>query len=415
MKILFHKIRIILSTIATIFLSLTSVASYAENLIQFSDLQYLGAFRVPSSIEYGGTALAYNPGNPGSLFITCLNTSGQVAEISIPTPKNVSVSSLNSASLLQSCKDPTAGATQGLGGSGSSKIGGMLVYGGKLYTSVYLFYDADGSQNAWLYVKSNTNLSQSNASGAYKVGSNAPNVGFLDGWMAPVPSAWRAALGGPIASGNCCLSIITRTSYGPAAFAWDPARLTSVSTPVSATPLLYYPSSNHTLGDWNGPPPNNTTIFWNNSGTGYRGGGIIPDGTRSILFFGSQGTGSFCYGEGSACNDPVDNSKGNHGYPYRFQIMAYDLNNLAAVAAGTKQPYSVLPYAVWPLTSGIIGVDGKSDNGGGGAVYDPILKRIYFSTTYTDGALPLIQVWQVNTPGGSSLTVPIAPDTIQVR
>jgi hypothetical protein len=406
-----------LFTMVILFSSFMMATSQAENLIQLSDLQYLGAFRVPPSIEYGGTALAYNPGSPGSLFITCLDTSGQVAEISIPTPKNGSISSLNSASLLQSCKDPTTGATQGLGGSGSSKIGGMMVYGGKLYTSVYVFYDASGSQNAWLYVKSNTNLSQSNASGAYKVGSNAPNVGFLDGWIAPVPSEWQAALGGPVASGNCCLSIITRTSYGPAAFAWDPAELTNVSTPVSATSLLYYPSSNHTLGDWNGPAPNNTTIFWNNSGTGYRGGGILLNGTRSALFFGSQG-GTFCYGTGGSsggdCYDPVDSNKGTHGYPYHFQIMAYDLNNLAAVAAGTKPPYSVLPYAVWPLTSGLVGVDGNSNEKGGGAVYDPILKRIYFSATYTDGVLPLIQVWQVNTPGGGS-SPPTSPNNLQVQ
>jgi hypothetical protein len=94
--------------------------------------------------------------------------------------------------------------------------------------------------------------------------------------------------------------------------------------------------------------------------------------------------------------------------------MAYDLNNLAAVAAGTKPPYSVLPYAVWPLTSGLVGVDGNSNEKGGGAVYDPILKRIYFSATYTDGVLPLIQVWQVNTPGGGS-SPPTSPNNLQVQ
>lgn len=410
MKILAH----ILGAIAAIFFSLPSVASYAENLIQFSDLQYLGAFRVPSSTEYGGTALAYKPGSPDSLFITCLDVAGQVAEISIPTPINGSIGSLNTASLLQSCANPTAGGTQAIGGGGSAKIGGLMVHGGKLYTSVYAFYDADSSQTAWLYVKANTTLSTANAAGAYKVGNNQPNPGFLDGWMAPVPSAWQAALGGPVASGNCCLSIITRTSYGPAAFAWDPANLTTVGTPINANALLYYPSSNHTLGDWNTPQVNNTTTFWNNTGGGYRGGGVIPDGTRSILFFGSQGYGTFCYGDAAPCGDLSGGGKGTHGYPYRFQIMAYDLNALAAVKAGSQQPHAPLPYAVWSLASGIVGVDGKSDREGGGATYDPVLKRIYFAATYTDGALPLIQVWQVNTPGGSAPTVPIAPSNVTI-
>src|SRR6185369_2607004 len=100
--------------------------------------------------------------------------------------------------------------------------------------------------------------------------------------------------------------------------------------------------------------------------------------------------------------------------PYQFQIMAYDLNDVAAVAAGTKQPYSVLPYAVWPLTSGLAGVDGQSNQNGGGAVYDPTLRRIYFSTPYTDGQLPLIQVWQVNTAGSPS-TPPTSPTNLQAQ
>lgn len=427
MKILFHKMYITLSMIVAIFFSLTTVGSHAANLVQFSDLQYLGAFRVPGNvnIDYGGKSLGYNPGSssPGTLFISCLDqTPTRIAEVSIPTPVNSSnLNNLNTATLLQSCANPTAGGTVANVGD---TIGGMMILGGKLYTSIYTFYDATASQNAWLFVKPNTNLSQANAVGAYTIDNSPHSAGFLNGWMAPIPNEWQTALHGTVASGNCCLSIIDRTSRGPAAFAWDPARLTSVGTTVSATPLLYYPSNHPTLGQWSGLPPNNTTIFWNNSGNGYRSGGVIPNGVRSILFFGSQGVGPFCYGTGGAsggnCYDPVDSDKGNHGYPYQYQIMAYDLNDLAAVASGTKQPYTVLPYAVWPLTSGLVGVDGKSNRNAGGAVYDPTLKRIYFSAPSTDhvqpySSLPLIHVFQVNTPGGSSPTVPIAPNMIQVR
>ena len=48
--------------------------------------------------------------------------------------------------------------------------------------------------------------------------------------------------------------------------------------------------------------------------------------------------------------DPTSNSKGSHAFPYRSQIWAYDLNDLAAVKAGTKKPWEVVPYGVWPLT-----------------------------------------------------------------
>ena len=35
---------------------------------------------------------------------------------------------------------------------------------------------------------------------------------------------------------------------------------------------------------------------------------------------------------------------------YRYQVWAYDLNDWAAVRAGQKQPWDVVPYGVWPLT-----------------------------------------------------------------
>jgi hypothetical protein len=91
---------------------------------------------------------------------------------------------------------------------------------------------------------------------------------------------------------------------------------------------------------------------------------VIPDGTRSALYFGSNGTGAACYGGGvsdpalhnvkdasgqNQCYDPVDSNKGTHSYPYRYQVWAYDLNDFAAVKAGKLNPWDVRPYAVWEL------------------------------------------------------------------
>ena len=88
-------------------------------------------------------------------------------------------------------------------------------------------------------------------------------------------------------------------------------------------------------------------------------------GTRTALYFGRNGIGPPCYGNGTAdksldgknspdgtkyCYDPTNNSKGSHAYPYRYQVWAYDLNDFAAVKAGQKRPWQVVPYGVWPLT-----------------------------------------------------------------
>ena len=63
--------------------------------------------------------------------------------------------------------------------------------------------------------------------------------GLYAGYMAVVPPEWRTLLGGPAITGQGVLSIIGRTSFGPAAFAFDPDGL-GRENPVPATPLVYY-------------------------------------------------------------------------------------------------------------------------------------------------------------------------------
>ena len=385
--------------------------------LAFSDLHYLGAFRLPAratqpGLEFGGRSLGFNPGTggTGSLFVGCFPPLSLIAEVTIPEPVvSQNLADLQTAAFLQPCSDPQAGAANRIEDANGVRNGGILVYQGKLIVSEYVTYDATTSQKAAFFVKPNTDLGAANATGAFPI--MAPNIGFLDGWIGAVPPAWQALLGGPVASGNCCMSIITRTSYGPAAFAWDPAKLVSLSVPAPSTALLYYDKDHTTLGPWDGSKGSidNISIFWNNAGYGYRGGGVIPDVGRSILFFGTQGTGKWCYGCGSpqtppqctagcdqCCYEKVNpGDKGMHAYPYQHQILAYDLEDMAAVAAGTKAPYAVLPYGVWPLTHGIVGVDGMSNLNSGGATYDPRMHRIYYTTPDTDQALPLVQVWEV--------------------
>src|SRR5687768_4939739 len=75
-------------------------------LLDQSDLQYLGAFRVPSgtigssSFQAASPAMAYNPAN-NSLFIAGEELDYAVAEISIPAIRTGSLSSLSTATVLQ--------------------------------------------------------------------------------------------------------------------------------------------------------------------------------------------------------------------------------------------------------------------------------------------------------------------------
>ena len=155
------------------------------------------------------------------------------AEISIPPLVNsTNLNSLNTETLLQLFTDVTNGKASNVG-SGTYKMRGLLPYGGQLYSTVYIYYDASGSQVFSHYVSS-PNLSNHNAQGAFQVGSWA---GIVSGYMALIPSEWQSSFGGPALTGNCCLSIISRTSYGPSVSVFNPSDV-GVKNPVPATPVI---------------------------------------------------------------------------------------------------------------------------------------------------------------------------------
>ena len=189
-------------------------------------------------------------------------------------------------------------------------------------------------------------------------------------------------------SGQCCVPIISRTSWGPAAFAFDP--LAIGQRVAAASPLLYYTQDHPTLGSWDATEANPTF----NQATEI-GGMVLVAGTRTALYLGRTGMGEACYGNGTAdkslvgrigddgaryCYDPTSSSKGTHGYPYRYQIWAYDLADFAAVKAGGKRPWQVVPYGIWPLEF----PTSEPRTIIGGVSYDPARQTIYVAQRHAD-------------------------------
>ena len=371
-------------------------------LVGLNDLQYLGGFRVPAEaangkyFSYGGKGMAYNPATNG-LFLAA---GGNVAEISIPSPVNSSdVNALPVATYLQPFADPAEGHMGDLPGGGT--LDNLMVYSNRLYVTGLVYYDANNMQRQSHFARS-LNLSQSSFSGWSSVWQ-ADKSGFVSGMMSPVPTEWQAKLGGPAVTGQCCVPIVTRTSFGPAAIAFDPTQVGLPSVP--GTPLLYYPSSNPTLGSWSGSNPTY-------GGTTLMGGMVIIAGTRTALYFGSNGVGQNCYGTGvtdpalhdparELCYDPTAPEKGSHAYPYRYQVWAYDLNDFAAVKAGTKQPWEVRPYGVWVINFPIPELKVRI----GGVAYDSQRQLIYVSQMRADqrgfGYMPLIHAFKVGSATGA--------------
>jgi hypothetical protein len=125
--------------------------------------------------------------------------------------------------------------------------------------------------------------------------------------------------------------------------------------------------------------------------TSYPRGMCIPNGTRSLLFFGGHGEGPISYGTPGAANeltpgfkiyDPETSSKGYHSYPYTTKIWAYDLNDLIQVNNNIKTFDEIQPYAVWSVV--LPGKDSYTAAGIQGVTYDPSNRRIYISQQVVD-------------------------------
>jgi hypothetical protein len=382
-------------------------------LLSSGGLEYVGGFRVPAetvngvSFSYGGQAVAYDP-STNSLFVSSF---GSVAELSIPAAVNSSdVNAMPFASFLQPFSDPTEGHVRDLY-SGDVKLDNLMVYGNRLYGTGYIYFDASNEQRVSHYSRSRQ-LTQPSFSGWSQVWESGRS-GFVAGMMAAVPSEWQAKLGGPAVTGQCCIPIIWRTSSGPSALTFDPAKIGQAS--VNATALLYYPQDHPTLGSWSDVTTVNPPF---NMGTEISGMAVIA-GTRTVLYFGRSGLGKSCYGSGTGdmslvgttppgggepyCYDPTNPYKGAHAYPYRYQIWAYDLNDFAAVKAGTKQPWDVVPYGVWPLNLPTPEATVRL----GGVGYDSQRQLLYVSQLRGDpdgyAERPLIHTFRVNaTPGAAT-------------
>ncbi len=377
--------------------------------LAFADLSYVGGFRLPAeasngdTFSFGGKLLTFNPAS-NSLFVG--SRAGRVAEVSIPSPVNNSnPAAMPFASYLQPFADPTEGNLSRITGEGVA-LDGLMVYGNRLYGTASVYYDANNVQQVSHYSRS-LQLNEPSFQGWSRVW-DAGKSGFVSGSMSVVPPEWRNLLGGPAATGQCCIPIVWRTSWGPSAFAFDPTQIGQQA--VAASPLLYYPGEHPTLGLWDSSNPTYGATI-------QMGGMAIIAGTRTVLYFGRNGTGPNCYGNGTNdrsldglvgadgahwCYDPTSTDKSQHAYPYRYQIWAYDLNDFAAVKAGTKQPWEIVPYGVWPFDFPTAEASVRI----GGVGYDAANQLLYVSQILADkdgySYRPIVHVIRVNATPGSN-------------
>jgi hypothetical protein len=405
--------------------------SAALPLVHSEDLIYQGGFRVPVSMDdqdpvksafaFGGEALTYWPAHQSLLMS---NLYSYVGEISIPSLVNSSnLADMNRATFLQQPTDILQGKRRTVDGdSGNGAlIGGMMLRGTDLIADVYDVYDSSQSQSKSHFVTGQNFSSLPAVTGPFQIGTTrfgGSTAGITSKWMVPVPTEFQAALGGAELAGNCCMSIISRTSIGPSVSVFNPADI-GVTNPVPATVLLGYPQDHPTLGPWLGPGTSTYTM-----GT-IMAGAVWPVGTRSVLFVGTIGTaGNNCYGLGTS--DAVNSwpnarvlvpnqgtniycytrtGVGIHGefaYPYKYFIWAYDANDLVAVKNGKKHHWEVVPYATWSFELPIDSPSRKLTS----VTYDPAAGRVFLAQYGVDVSAPVIQVFTLRLAPGSGRPMP---------
>lgn len=369
-------------------------------LVQSEHLKYAGAFRLPGlpytgqvcdGLSYSGRGLAFDPqgdGGRGSLFMTGHERcGGKVAEISVPEAvSSPRIDDLRRAQLLQirptTVPDALEGklSTSGIAGNTSATVNGLFVWGDRLIISAGNDYAYSQPVSHWVRPK-NLTLSGQVSNPVAVIGSpNFTGARGTAGYMCHVPKELQSSLGGPALTGWVAESIVSATSDGPAAFSFDPSAI-GTSPTARAKTLLYYSHGNSLEASASGK----INEVWN--WTSMTRGCAIPNGTRSVLFLGSHGTGIFQYGVGGANGyttgatrvpiyDPSDNSTGEHAWPYRYQVWAYDALDLAKVNGGTMAPYVPRPYAVWRFE---LPLENQNDRHSvGGVAYDPRSGRLFF-------------------------------------
>ncbi|MCB8976202.1 MAG: hypothetical protein H6657_02105 [Ardenticatenaceae bacterium] len=346
-------------------------------LVQRSDITYLGSFAVPNQdnvgnpMGYGGHALGYNPVSH-SLFFGCHDWYQLLAEVSIPAFGET-------ASILKNCTDVTEGTLGDVdpGDLNGIKLGGNLVYNGRLITTAFAYYDADSTQRVTHGVSANLDLdTPNNFNGWYGFTGASASPRALAGYMTPIPTEWQPLFGGPAFTGQGSLSIISNSSDGPAATVFDPAAV-GVLDPIPGTTVVYYPF------------PNSHPDF--EAKGSMLAGMAFPRGSRTVLFFGTRAQHPYCYGLPEECEYSCSPYKGPHN-EYKHAIWAYDANDLLRVKNGELDPWEVMPYATWEFSDL---TDGNcASTNFGGAVFDPEAGILYVTEAF--GESPAVHAFQIN-------------------
>jgi parallel beta-helix repeat protein len=420
------------------------VGAYEQvnNLLQPSDMVYIGAFRLPDTPggmgwEWAGVemgALTYYPdgdsggasdGFPGSLYGTGHDQLKYISEVSIPTPiisATKNPNDLNTASTLQGFKNVLGSKIQGME---LPKVG--LAYlekqGNQSSDKIYYCFgqhiqdEERNPSHGWFEL----DLSNPQIAGDWKI-DNKYNY-LTTYYLFSISPEWADIYtpGMYLATGR--FRDGGQGSQGPTIFAygpWNQGNPPVSGTSLSSVTLLQYSSvtdpeqhvmDNYAHSDeWNGGA-------WLNSGN-----------KSSVIFVGTKGLGYTWYGYSDGTEWPTSGQGSFPSVPninpsfygeelrgwwsdsFQAQVLFYDPDDLAAVAQGIMQPYEPQPYAVLNIDPYLFNLqDSQQKDRVGAVAYDSERGYLYVLEPLADGDKSIIHVWKI---GAYSDTTPPTVTTI---
>jgi hypothetical protein len=431
-KIIIGLILVLISILAY---NNTSKINSTSNRIQPSDLEYLGAFRLPDGVPgsevktwgWGGYAMTYYPGGnpggpddgyPGSIFGTGHAWEYQVSEITIPIPvisAARNLSDLNTASTLQSFQDimnvsnleiPRVGLAylSKQGSQTSDKLyfcwGQHLQEGGEL-------------THGWCEL----NLSSPQIQRAWYI--NCPHYEYnTNDYLFEIPAYWAAANtpGKLLASGRYRDG--GWSGQGPSLVAIGPWN--QGNPPASGTSLQYVTLLRYTSTE----DPESWTQATNHTMTNYHhsdewsGAVWLTAGNKSaVIFVGTKGTGECWYGFGNGVvweppyppvPAPPYDERGWWSTGFEGQFIFYDPDDLAAVANGTMESWEPQPYASLNVDQYLYHIESMRQwYHLGGACFDRTRGILYVFEPYVDNDKPIVHAWKVKGGGSGGVTGPL--------
>jgi hypothetical protein len=336
-------------------------------LADLSAVRVLGSFYIGESdgadgdLSYGGGAIGVSE-DGRFLYWSCRVDQNGIAKLEIPAFDET-------ATPVAPCQGPTRADIAPIHPDPNAwrpVLGGVLEQGGRMTVTAYITYDASGGTLASHW----SGPSLTTLRGPFG-GTVTP--GLVKSQMAPVPTEWRALLGGPALSSAGYTSIISRASYGTSVSVFDPRNVTRNGFPMTLLLGCPYtiPGTDVQLEkcrDRYGAPTSNDY-----NGSELSGGFFIVPGTRTLVAIEREASGPTCYGYATriqalhgtpwpsaarpdptnvpwcySLSDPLD-EKGPKGYPYRLVAKLYDLAELVDVKQGRKDPWDVDQYATIDL------------------------------------------------------------------